>query len=251
MSAFARGLWIAWSGTRMALSNAEVRRAYVKIAAVVMGLTAVLNVVGLWWLWYVPLEQPAELGIGGILWRAAATLVIFLLGPLLVVMTMNIVFPMFNATAFFAGLRSVSPQRAAELTAQQGLPLRRGIYVSIVRLARFLLWSGVAFGVSFIPLVGPVLSPIMQLHVSAMTLGWELLDPYFDKLGLNYASQRRFVARHRAGLLGFGAPYALVFAVPLVGPLCFGLAQAATALFVVDLLEARPPPQADGKGPPS
>lgn len=241
MSSFARGFLTAWTGLRMALGNVDVRRAYLKIAAVVVSLTVLLDVVGLWLLWHRVWQDQVELGIGDILWRALATLMIFLLGPLLVVITMNIVFPVFNAIPFFAGLRQVAPNRAAELSSRPGLAFRQGVLVSIVRLARFLGWSLVAFAISFVPVVGPVLGTCLQLYVSALTLGWELLDPYFDKVGLTYGPQRAFVSRHRTGILGFGLPYAMVFAIPLVGPLCFGLAQAAAAMLVVDVLEPNEP----------
>jgi hypothetical protein len=40
-------------------------------------------------------------------------------------------------------------------------------------------------------------------------------------------------------MFGFGAPWTLVLAVPIVGPLGFGLAQAAAALLVTDVLESK------------
>lgn len=36
-------------------------------------------------------------------------------------------------------------------------------------------------------------------------------------------------------MFGFGMPFALVLSIPLVGPLAWGLAQAATAALVVEI----------------
>jgi len=64
-----------------------------------------------------------------------------------------------------------------------------------------------------------------------------LLDPYLDKLRLGYADQHAFVAAHRPALVGFGLPLSVLMAVPLVGPLFFGLAQGAAAQLVVEVIE--------------
>jgi hypothetical protein len=40
--------------------------------------------------------------------------------------------------------------------------------------------------------------------------------------------------RHRGLMAGFGLPYSLMLAIPLFGPLIFGLAQASAALLVAE-----------------
>ena len=72
------------------------------------------------------------------------------------------------------------------------------------------------------------------------TLGWDLLDPYFDCLDIRHAEQREFVDRHERALMGFAVPVALVFAIPFIGPLLFGFAQAAGAVFVARELPVDP-----------
>jgi CysZ protein len=94
------------------------------------------------------------------------------------------------------------------------------------------------FAVTLVPFVGPLLGPPLQLWYAARTFTWELLDPYFERVGSDYAHQRKIVRGHRATLAGFGLPWVAVMALPFVGPLLFGLAQAAVATVVADELEA-------------
>ncbi|NJK32509.1 MAG: EI24 domain-containing protein, partial [Deltaproteobacteria bacterium] len=84
-----------------------------------------------------------------------------------------------------------------------------------------------------VPVVGSIAGAIGQTWLTARTVGWELVDPYFDRLGMGWSEQREFVREHRRSLLGFGLPLSLILAIPLVGPLLFGLAQAAAAVYVV------------------
>jgi hypothetical protein len=48
------------------------------------------------------------------------------------------------------------------------------------------------------------------------------------------------IGRHQKALLGFGLPIALLFGIPIVGPLLFGLAQVAGAMFVARELPVDP-----------
>jgi uncharacterized protein involved in cysteine biosynthesis len=80
--------------------------------------------------------------------------------------------------------------------------------------------------------VGTIIGTLAQAWLTSLTVAWELLDPYFDCLDIRHAEQRDFVGRHQKALLGFGLPISLMLAIPIAGPLLFGLAQAAGAIFV-------------------
>ena len=54
---------------------------------------------------------------------------------------------------------------------------------------------------------------------------------------MRWEAQRDYLQSHRPALIGFGLPWSAVFAIPLVGALVFGLAQAAAAVLVAEVLE--------------
>ena len=94
-----------------------------------------------------------------------------------------------------------------------------------------------AFALTLVPVVGALLGPAFQLWSTSRALTWELLDPYFDRRSFGYAEQRAYLKAHSGPIVGFGLPLSFILAVPLVGPLFFGLAQAGAALLVVEVLE--------------
>ncbi|MEE9382094.1 MAG: EI24 domain-containing protein [Nannocystaceae bacterium] len=237
MRRFAQGLSSAFAGLRLALGNAEVRLAYIRVVAAILLFTMILNAAALWLVWAPVLETTNE-GLGwDLLLRIPLTLVVLLISPFVALIATNLLFPLFNMALFMAGLRIVAPERAVQLSSQPGIGLRASATCSLIRLLLFLAMAGLAFGMSLLPVVGWILGPVAQVYVSARALSWELLDPYFDKLGYGYARQKVFIRRHRSPLLGFGLPYALVFAIPLLGPLIFGFAQASAAVLVTRAIE--------------
>jgi uncharacterized protein involved in cysteine biosynthesis len=147
------------------------------------------------------------------------------------------VFPLFGERVFFAGMRALDPQRADALAALPGMPLARGVAMTLARMGYFIGGTLLAFLLALIPVVGAILGPLLQLYLTARVMTWELLDPLFDKRQMYLGDQRVFVQRHRASFVGFGLPYTLLLSLPLVGPLFFGLAQAAVATLVVTVLE--------------
>ena len=78
----------------------------------------------------------------------------------------------------------------------------------------------------------------MGVYLAARLLGWELLDPYFARRNMGLKEQRAFLKQHQQAVIGFAAPYAAAFSIPFIGPLLFGIAQAATAMLVERELEA-------------
>jgi uncharacterized protein involved in cysteine biosynthesis len=235
----------ALRGLSLASESAEVRGTYAKLVAAIFVLAAWIDVGGIWAVWHLTATDP-ETGwlalVGLWLLRIAGTLIVLLVAPLLGLFVVNTAFPFLAEGVFFAALRQVAPARAAELAAAPGMSFARGVGINLVRMAMFLGFTALSFVVSLIPAVGAVAGPALSLYFTSRALGWELLDPYFDKLQLDFAAQRRFVAEHRAPMIGFGVPVSLLMAIPLAGPLLFGLSQAAAAVFVADVLERPTPP---------
>ena len=102
---------------------------------------------------------------------------------------------------------------------------------------------------ALVPVLGVLLGPLAQLWFGSRMLSWELLDPYFERRGLDHANQRATMRAHRATMFGFGAPWTLLLAIPILGPLGFGLAQAGAALLVAEVLEPRSREAAASAGP--
>jgi len=240
---FTAGLSAAWSGLHLSTRSVELRTTYVQLVAVLLLMASALDLLGIWAvLHFVPIEGDASWWATVALWiaRVVGIVVVLLVAPLLSLAVVNVLFPFLGERVFIAGMRVVAPARAAELEALPGTPLVPSIVVAVARLMLFFALSGLAFLVSLVPVAGAVLGPLTQGFLSARGLAWELLDPYLDKLQLDFGQQRRFVATHRSALVGFGLPLMLLMAIPVVGPLLFGLAQAAAAKLVIDVIEAPP-----------
>lgn len=240
MKDFKRGFSAALRGLRLAFGNADVRRSYVKIVLALLTITLAIDGGGIWTLWWATGWDDATSG-----WLVAAFVVarvigiigILLIAPLLAIFTMNIVMPLFNEGPFLAGVRAIDPERARQLEESENLSIPHQIKISFVRLLLFMFLSLLAFVVSFIPVVGQVAGPGMGTYFTARALGWELLDPYFAFTNTSYQAQVEFLGRHHSTVVGFGLPFALLFAIPIVGPLVFVMAQAAAATLVCELLE--------------
>ncbi len=245
------GIKAAFAGVGAALQSREVWRSYALIALAILVLSVGLDVLGIWGIR--SLTQPSP---GAAWWlvalikiaRVLGIVVVLLLAPLISIFAINILVPVFNEVPFLAGMRIHAPERADQLASQQGLDTVSSIVLSLVRLAILIAFNVFAFALTFVPVIGVVLGPVVGLVLTARMLGWELLDPYFVRMGMRMDAQRQVVRAHRAGVIGFGLPFALLFAIPVLGPLCFAWAQAAAARLVTDVIEAQRP---DADDPPT
>lgn len=238
--AFSAGFSAAMRGLRVAGRSPEVRGTYVQLVAVIFVIAAWLDVGGIWAIWHLTATDPtspwwAILGLWTL--RIAGILITLLIAPLIAFFAVNTFFPLLAERVFFAALRTLAPERARELEALPGTPFFVGVGRNLIRMLLFLGLTAGSFAVSLVPAVGAVVGPPLSLYVTARAMSWELLDPYFDKLQLTFADQRRVVNEHRAALVGFGLPIGLIMAIPLAGPLFFGLAQAAAAVLVAEVIE--------------
>jgi CysZ protein len=234
------GLRAAGRGVRRVLDAPEVGKTYLQLVAVLFVLAGVLNALGIWAvLHFTPIDGSESWWalVGLWLLRVAGLVLVVLIAPVLALFVTNTAFPVLGERVFLAGVRVVSPERADQLAALEGLPLRVSVPQNLIRMAMFLGLSVVAFGVSLIPVVGSVAGPVLQGYFTARALGWELLDPYFEKLEVRFDAQHEFVKQHRRPLVGFALPFSLVMSIPFVGPLLFGVAQAAAGTLVVEVLE--------------
>lgn len=237
---FGSGMRAAFRGLSVASKSPEVRSTYAKLVAAIFVLAVWIDVGGIWAVWHYTGADPDSGWLALVaLWllRIAGTIIVLLVAPLLGLFVVNTFFPFLAERVFFAAMRQVAPERAAQLFAAEGMSFSRGVAINLARMALFLGLTVLTFAVSLIPAIGSIAGPAMGIYFTGRALGWELLDPYFDKRQMDFAQQRAFVAEHRSAMLGFGVPIGLLMAIPLVGPLLFGLTQASAAVFVVETLE--------------
>lgn len=231
---------LAVRGLRLALGSPDIRRVYFKLAAALV-LTSIGLTLGLGYAAWTLMPAPADVGTiaAALLWvlRLVAVVLAALVAPLIALFVVNIVFPFLAEGVFFAGLRAVDPARAESLAKEAGAGFTTSTTSSVRRLGYYLGGSLLIFGLACVPVIGALAGPLAQLWFTARMLSWELLDVYFERRGLDYAGQRATLVAHRGAMFGFGAPYTLLLAIPVVGSLGFGLAQAAAALLVTEVLE--------------
>ncbi|MEM7152512.1 MAG: EI24 domain-containing protein [Myxococcota bacterium] len=238
---FMAGLSASWGGLKAGTRSAGVRRTYLQMVLALFLVSAVLDVAGIWAvLHWTDISTDAAWYTSVGLWiaRILGILIVLLAAPLLSLTVVNLVFPFLGERVFLASMRGVNPARAEQLAAAPGLPIMPSVWIQVRRLVTFVGMTLLVFLLSLLPVVGQVLAPVLQGYVSSRGLAWELLDPYFDKLGLRYAEQKAVVSQHGASMVGFGLPLTFVMAIPLAGPLFFGLAQAAAAQLVTEVIEA-------------
>ena len=237
---FSQGFSAAFKGFGSALRDKAVRQAYLQMVAVLIVVITCLTVVGVWGvLSLTTVDGDASWWLIALYWalRVAGIVLVLLVSPLVALTGVNLLFPLLAERVFYSTLATINPARAAELLARPGLPLSQGVADALHRLALFFGLSVLAFVFSLVPVVGSVGGPLVQAYLTSRSIAWEMLDPYFDKLGMRFDEQRHFVDKHRSTLVGFGLPVSLLMMIPIVGPMIFGLAQASAARLVGEVLE--------------
>ena len=85
-----------------------------------------------------------------------------------------------------------------------------------------------------IAVVGLLLLPkrtyviLVQGWLSTRALTRELLEPYFARIAFTDSQKREWFHEREAVLFGFGLAFYLTIRLPLIGPLTYGIAEAAT-----------------------
>ena len=235
MGSFLRGFRTAFSGISTTFDRRTVHRAYFRLTAALFAFTLLFDIGGIWLLF--DLTDWNDATAGGtvatyFILRIVGVLLILLLAPVLSILLLNLAFPFFNDAIFLASLRSIDPELAERLSQSPGPKIRESVFIGLFRLGRFLLFSALALLINLVPIAGPIVSTTVQTWNTSEILAWELLEPYFGRLQLPLSEQRRFIRAHRSTLVGFALPFSFALAIPIVGPLLFGLAQSSTALLV-------------------
>lgn len=226
------------SGIAHVHKDPDVRKAYRFILLALFTVTLCLNLGGSYAVWHYtrpPDDASVWVGWGLVVLRILGILATLLVAPIVAITACNLLFPVFSEIPFLAGMRSFDETRGTGLELRSGLGNAVAIANSLRRFAAFLAMTFGCFLVGWIPIVGPIVAPPLQFYFAAKTVGWEMMDPYFDRLGISWSDQKKIVKHFAPEFLGMGLIGAPLLALPLFGPLLFGLIQAGAARFVVDI----------------
>jgi uncharacterized protein involved in cysteine biosynthesis len=239
---FFSGLRASFSGLALSLRRGPVRRLYLRLLLIVTLVCVAFQAAGVWAVltyWSPETDASTLANVGHILAEIVAIILVLLAAPLLALLLISVALPVLAESLFLAALDTRRPELADALRSGKGLSIAASVNSSLRRMARLLLVTLASFALALVPIIGVVAGPALQILGTARALSWELLDPWFDLNRMPYKEQKSFVSEHSALCLGFGLPYSLLMAIPIIGPMTFGIAQSGAALLVADaLLEA-------------
>jgi CysZ protein len=95
--------------------------------------------------------------------------------------------------------------------------LARGVHINLRNLALSVFLTVLIWPLSFVPVVGPVLSTILMLAVQAYYSGFGLMDCVLERRRLNVRRSVQFAVSHRPTLIGVGSGFLLLLSIPLLG----------------------------------
>jgi len=146
---------------------------------------------------------------------------------------------------FFDELRTIDSKLADNLEKSKIKPQVRTFSSVLSEIQKdlqtswhFVKWSLILTLFGILPIVGTWISYFGQVFLIAERYGWDLLSIYtYDCNRMNYSQHHNWLHPKEWKIVGFTLPFVLISSIPFLGPLVFGIAQAAVAhLLVQDLL---------------
>lgn len=255
------GMGAGLRGLTLGGKSKRLRRTWLILGLTILGVTLLLYGLGWWALAEFTDAEPEAsrlVAAGWLALRLLGGVMILIASPIVAFFLVRACVPLLSERVFIEALRAIDGPRAARLEELPGLPVHHALWTTVRRLLRFVVLAMLTLPLAFVPVIGAPLAWALQGFLAVNALGSEMLEPYLDKRGLHFPEQMAYVKRNRPALVGFAFPYALVIAIPLVGPFMFCPAQAAAALLVAEVLDpkeseiatklANPPGVADGSG---
>lgn len=185
--------------------------------------------------------------------------------PLVIVFVTQYLLPSFSEDVFFATFSILHPEKSETYQSRDGIGFWNLLWRRVKRFLRLSLWSIATYCLSLIPFVGWMVFPVAQFYMiskifglktgavfsmfllfpplqqyswsllkllfGARALALETLDPYFSRFG--YDKIKLVERRHQPLLLGFATPLLFLMAVPILGPLFWGMVQASAAVLLL------------------
>ncbi|MGY1453019.1 EI24 domain-containing protein [Streptomyces sp. SS8] len=206
--------------------------------------TVALTVLGFWAddlaAWATPFADDWSSPWAGLL-RGTFTVLLFAGGLLMAVLTFTAV-TLLVGDPFYESLSEKVEEAEGGCPEGPEVSLLRGLWISLCDSLYVLAWA-LPFGVvlfllGFVPVVGQTVVPVAGLLVAGFFLTLELASVAMQRRDIPVRERLRMLRGRKALAVGFGAPLALCFLVPLAAVLLMPGAVAGAALLVRDLTDA-------------
>ncbi|MBN3928491.1 EI24 domain-containing protein [Streptomyces verrucosisporus] len=245
MSDLMTGARYLWQGQKWVLRNGRWFGFGLLPALITLVLyAAALIVLGFWAddlaAWATPFADDWSSPWAGLL-RGTFTVLLFAGGLLMAVLTFTAV-TLLIGDPFYESLSEKVEESEGGCPEGPDVSLLRGLWISL-RDSLYVLVRALAFGVvlfllGFVPVAGQTVVPVLGLLVSGFFLTLELTSVAMQRRDIPVRERLRMLRGRKALAVGFGAPLALCFLVPLVAVLLMPGAVAGAALLVRDLTDA-------------
>lgn len=187
--------------------------------------------------------------------------------PLVTVFVTQYLLPQFPDDVFFSTLSKLDPQKSETYRAVTAMGFWSVLALRSRRFIRLSFYSLVTYCLSLLPFVGWMVIPVAQFYLISKIFGYktavvfstfqlipslrvyawptvkvlfgaralalEMLDPYFSRFG--YDKVKLVERPHQAVLIGFAGPFLFLMAIPLVGPLMWGMVQASSSVLLLGI----------------
>jgi hypothetical protein len=144
----------------------------------------------------------------------------------------------FQDRFFVEGLRPLNPELAEKLDNKVSKTRKTGetqpwmvaIQKSFSEHVGFWTVSFIVSLFSLIPIIGWLVTAILQTYINCMHLSSKVLQPYMTDIESMDATQKeRWLRENRPVLIGFSAPLIVLSAIPIIGAFALMYADAAAA----------------------
>ncbi|MGB0369733.1 MAG: EI24 domain-containing protein [Opitutales bacterium] len=93
----------------------------------------------------------------------------------------------------------------------------RALSVLAITLSKWILWLGLAFVISWIPLIGQITSVALFFMINGYFSAMGSIDPCLERRELSIRETFLYCRQERFGLLGLGCAYQLLMLIPIIG----------------------------------
>jgi hypothetical protein len=137
---------------------------------------------------------------------------------------------------FVEGMRPLDPEMAQQLdarvkkTSHTQQPWVSAIQRSFSEHIGFWTVSGIVSLFSLIPLIGWLITGILQTYLNCLHLASKVLEMYTKEIHpMDKAQKEQWLRDNRAVIIGFAAPYVLLSSIPVIGAFALVYAEASAA----------------------
>jgi len=157
--------------------------------------------------------------------------------------------PIGHKRLFIEALRPLDPVLAERLNAEMQARNHvssswiEAILASLNQHVWFWMGSLACLSFSLIPLIGGLITALLQTFLVSRKLAWSVMEQYMtDVRHLGHQGRINFMNSHWALMFGFCLSYIILSSIPFVGALSLALAQASAAdLYYFELLKEEAP----------